>query len=207
MKHALVFGGGSKNGQIILQTLIDKNFHVTNIGSSVFEHDMVDNILINWQDIDLKFIHKTLNFDHPIDFVFFNQNSSSLRESDFALNKSDTLKQWKLIKDWQQSMWISCQMPFMVLHRLSKNLHKESSVGWMLSGYVDYNKSGVHEHPDYSSFKFFNNLAMQCFANQNKINTFGIMPDFKLTDSKNVLQQIIVEVLHTTECHAKVYKF
>lgn len=205
MKHALIFGGGSNNSQTIVETLIDNEYKVLNIGSSVFDNKMVENIKVDWKDLDLKFINK-LQIDHLLDFVFFSQNSSSLKHSDFNIRNCDTLSNWRKIKDWQQSLWLSCQMPFIALHHLEKNLHENSCVGWMLSSYVNYKKENVHNHPDYSSYKFFNYLSMKCFAEQNNFNTFGIMPNFGHDNSKNKLKNIIDQVITSNNLKAKVYK-
>jgi len=46
----------------------------------------------------------------------------------------------------------------------------------MLSGYIDKNKEGVYNHPDYSGYKYTNYMLMKSF--KNIYFTFGINPDF-----------------------------
>lgn len=207
MKNALVFGGASKNSLVLIDTLLTKNYHVINVGSSMYDNKNVKNIYIDWNKIDLKFVNKKIIPDHPIDFVFFNQNSSSLSQKNFRVTGDDILEQWKLIKDWQNSLWLSCQLSYLVIHSLGKKLTNDSKIGWMLSSNIDFNKSKVEEYPDYSAFKFFNYLSMKCFAEQNHFNTFGIMPDFSEENSKDTFKHIILDVLNTDCLNAKIYKF
>ena len=207
MKHALVVGGGSKNGRPIIDVLLEHDYHVINLGSSVYSHQNVKNIQTNWNDITVEFIHRIFHhIDHNIDFVFFNQNSSSLCSSDFSLNHDDLLEKWKLVKDWSFSLWLSCQMPFLLLHTLKDKLSQNARVGWMISSYVNYQKEGVSEHPDYSSFKFFNYLALNQFSEQNELLTFGIAPDFNRDSSDTKLKDIIADVL-SNEYKKKFFKF
>jgi len=190
MKRALTFGCGTGNASPIVDVLLEKNYHVTNIGSSA--HPLSENVLIDWQDLEITNLH--LKFQpgaEPIDFVFFNQNGSSLDIDAFDPVKDD-LAMWKLIKDWQHTHWISCQMPVLLLHYIRKNLHVASKVGWMLSGMMCYNRPGVDQYPDYSSQKYFNYLAMRCFARHYE--TFGIVPDFGLPGSQQALIDAVAKV-------------
>ena len=197
MKQALVIGGASENGRVILDTLLENNFKIVNVGSSVYEHDDVTNIKINWNDIDIEFVQKCFSkFDTTFDFVFFNQNSSSLNKDDYSVDHDDILEVWKRVKDWSNSHWLSCQLPFLILHTIRNNLCADSKVGWMLSGYMDYTNPGSMDHTDYSSFKYFNYLSMKSFGTVNEFKTFGIYPTF--TDRlhgqeklKNIINDIV----------------
>lgn len=203
MKNALLVGCGTGKGALICDALLDNNFNVTNIGST--EHPGADNIIIDWESVDIPFVHKNCQFDTAIDFIFFNQNSSSLRQGNFNLTETDTLTSWRLVKNWTQSLWLSCQLPFIVLHTVKNNLHAETNVGWMLSGYLKYNSLGNTQHADYSSYKYFNYLQMQCFNQENNFKTFGIYPDFSIDDSSEKLYNVIVEVLSCTDKHKEYY--
>ncbi len=202
MKNAIVLGGGQGKGAIIVDTLIEKGYSVTNIGSST--HPDCENITVDWKDIDIPFVQKHCRFDHPIDFIFFNQNSSSLADHDFSL-KTDTLQTWRLVKDWTQSNWLSCQLPFLLVHTLRDSIHADTKIGWMLSGYIKHTSKGNNKHPDYSSFKYFNYLQMKCFSEQNTFKTFGIYPDFNVDKSKNILYNTITQVLLDTDKHKEYY--
>jgi len=202
MKHAVVVGGGQGKGAIIVNTLIENGYSVTNIGSS--KHPKCNNITVDWKDIDIPFVQKHCKFDHPIDFIFFSQNASSLSEQNFSL-ETKTLETWRLIKDWTHSNWISCQLPFLIVHTLRNNIHEDTKIGWMLSGYIKHTAIGNTVHPDYSSFKYFNYLQMQCFSEQNNFKTFGIYPDFNIDNSENILYNTIIEILSSTEKHKEYY--
>jgi len=203
MKYALLVGCGTGKGAVITDALLDNNYQVTNIGST--GHPGANNIILDWSSVDIPFIHKNCQFDTPIDFVFFNQNSVSLRQENFNLAHADTLTSWRLVKDWSHSLWLSCQLPFIVLNTIKNNLHDKSSVGWMLSGYMKYTSAGNARHADYSSFKYFNYLQMQCFNQENNFKTFGIFPDFSADSSSKKLYNVIVEVLNCTDKHKEYY--
>jgi len=192
MKNALIIGGGSGKGAIIVDTLLENGFSVVNVGSS--EHSSATNIKIAWDKLDIPFVQRNLKFNQLFDFIFFNQNSSTLKQEDFIIN-DETLTNWKLIKDWSHSHWISCQFPFLLLHTNSNNLHSNTKVGWMLSGYIRHDKPDVEKYPDYSSFKFFNLMQMRSFSSNNKFKTFGIYPDFSQGDGDKTLKDIIQRVL------------
>jgi hypothetical protein len=190
MKQALTIGCGSGNGKIIVDTLLANDFAVTNIGSS--QHPACTNIAIEWQDLDITNLHKIYQPGScHIDLVFFNQNASSLEISAFNPGQ-DNLQVWKLIKNWRHTHWISCQLPVLLLHYLSKNLASSSKVGWMLSSMMCHDRPDVESYPDYSSQKYFNYLAMKCFSEHYQ--TFGIMPDFTLAGSEHLLADIFVQV-------------
>jgi hypothetical protein len=81
MKNAIVFGCGAKNGIPIIETLLNQNYNVTNIGSSMLDRKNVTNIQIDWKTIDIPFIHKTFSrVVENVDFIFFNQNSSTSKQ-------------------------------------------------------------------------------------------------------------------------------
>ena len=202
MKHAVVVGGGQGKGAIIVNALIENEYSVTNIGSS--KHTKCNNITVDWKNIDIPFVQKHCKFDHPIDFIFFSQNASSLSEPSFSLDRN-TLETWRVIKDWTHSNWLSCQLPFLLVHTLKNNIHADTKIGWMLSGYIKHTATGNTKHPDYSSFKYFNYLQMQCFSEQNDFKTFGIYPDFNIDKSEDILYNTIIEILSSTEKHKEYY--
>jgi hypothetical protein len=207
MKNAIVFGCGAKNGIPIIDALLECDYSITNIGSSILNKKNVKNIQIDWRKIDIPFIHKTFSkIVENVDFVFFNQNSSTLNTDDFINNKHDTVFIWQQIKNWSNSHWLSCQLPFLVLHTLKDRLHKESKVGWMLSNYIDYKSDGVEQFLDYSSFKFTNYLIMKNFGTKSNFKTFGIIPDFNKDNSKNKLNKLIKEILVKNTESGKIFK-
>ena len=188
MKQALLIGCGNKRGERIVSGCQEAGFHVTNIGSSASVNKNVTSIESNWDDLDIITLHKILKeIDHKIDFVFFNQNSSSLSKEDFQ--QKGTLDTWSLIKGWSKSYWLSSQLPYFVVQTLGDKLHEQSTLGWMLSSFIDFEKDGVDEHADYSGYKFTNYLIMRNYTNRFKC--FGINPDFSDTQKiKNLIRDI-----------------
>lgn len=196
MKQALIIGGASKNGQVILDTLLHNDFEIVNFGSSTYTHPRVTNVKIAWDQLDIEFVQKNFSiFDDTFDFVFFNQNGSSLSQADYCTDHDDILEVWRRIKDWNHSHWTSCQLPFLILHTMRKNLNADSKVGWMLSKYIDHTNPNSVDFSDYSSFKYFNYLSMKSFGLANQFQTFGIYPEFSDADAPIKLQRIITDIV------------
>ena len=190
MKQALLIGCGNERGERIINGCNEAGYQVTNIGSSVYAKESVTSIQTKWEELDIIALHKILKtIDHKVDFVFFNQNASSLSQDDFVKPK-DTLDTWGLIKGWSKSYWLSCQLPYFVVQTLGDKLDTQSVIGWMLSSFIDFEKDGVDDHPDYSGYKFTNYLIMKNFT--NKFKCFGINPDFSESDKmKNLIRDIL----------------
>ena len=185
MKQALLIGCGNIRGESIIKGCIDAGYTVTNIGSTVSSVPNINNITIKWDNLDLIQSHKILrNIENKVDFIFFNQNASSLSDIDFIKEK-ETLEIWSLIKSWTHSYWLSCQLPYFLIKTLGSQLQEQSIIGWMLSSYIDKDKKGVDTHPDYSGYKFTNYLLMKNFSKQFKC--FGINPDFTNLESIKTL--------------------
>jgi hypothetical protein len=201
MKQALVIGCGNKRGSRIIDACQEAGYNVINIGSSQSKNISVNNIQINWKDLDLIKLYKVLReIDYKIDFIFFNQNASSLSKIDFSQTKK-TLDTWSIVQSWGHSYWLSCQLPYFLIKTLETNLHSQTIIGWMLSSFIDKDKEGVDEHPDYSGYKFTNYLVMKNFA--NKFNCFGINPDFDKEDGvKKLIKQICID---NKKCNGEVF--
>jgi hypothetical protein len=180
---------------------IEAGYSVTNIGSGASTIPTVNNIEIVWKELDIIRLHKILvKIEHKIDFIFFNQNASSLSQENFLESKI-TLDTWSLIKDWSKSYWLSCQLPYFLIKTLSTNLHSETIIGWMLSSYIDVTKKGVDNHPDYSGNKFTNYLIMKSFA--KKFKCFGINPKFEKGDKITMLIKEIC--LNEKKCNGNFF--
>ena len=168
MKNALLIGCGNKRGERIVNGCIEAGYSVTNIGSSASVISTVNNIKIEWKDLDIIKLHKILvKINHKVDFIFFNQNASTLSPVNFMESKM-TFDTWQLIKNWSNSHWLSCQLPYFLIRTLGKNLHSETIIGWMLSSYVNHTAKGVDEYPDYSGNKFTNYMIMKNFSKRFK---------------------------------------
>tara|TARA_B100000424_G_scaffold254506_1_gene232619 strand:- start:383 stop:1003 length:621 start_codon:yes stop_codon:yes gene_type:complete len=201
MKHALLIGCGNERGSRVIDGCKEAGYAVTNIGSSVSKLPSVTNIEIEWHDLDITKLHTLLKkIDHQIDFVFFNQNASTLSPEDFSTSK-DTVKLWSAVKSWSKSHWLSTQLPYFIVHTLGQRLHSHSILGWMLSSFIDIKQNGVDKHPDYSGYKFTNYLIMKNFS--KTFNCFGINPEFEKTDQiKNLIRDICLE---NKKCDGSVF--
>lgn len=201
MKHALLIGCGNARGDKIIRGCETSGFTVTNIGSSVSTKPSVKNIKIEWNDLDITELHKILkSIDHQIDFIFFNQNASSLSQSDFR-NQKKTVDLWSLVKSWSKSYWLSCQMPYFLIQTLGEKISVDTKIGWMLSTYIDKDKQGVWDHPDYSGYKFTNYLIMKSMS--KKYQCFGINPEF---DGKDKIESIIKGICDgTKKCNGEIF--
>ena len=201
MKQALLIGCGNQRGERIVNGCIEAGYSVTNIGSGASTIPTVNNIEIVWKELDIIKLHKILvKIEHKIDFIFFNQNASSLSQDNFLESKI-TLDTWSLIKDWSKSYWLSCQLPYFLIKTLGTNLHSETIIGWMLSSYRDVTKKGVDNHPDYSGNKFTNYLIMKSFA--KKFKCFGINPKFEKGDKITMLIKEIC--LNEKKCNGNFF--
>ena len=201
MKQALLVGCGNQRGERIVNGCIEAGYSVTNIGSGASAIQTVNNIKIEWKDLDIIKLHKILvKINHKVDFIFFNQNASSLSNIDFTQPKK-TLDTWGLVKSWGHSYWLSCQLPYFLIKTLETNLHHETIIGWMLSGYIDKNKQGVETHPDYSGNKYTNYMLMKNF--NTKYQCFGIDPEFETSDK---IQPLIKEICSgSKKCNGKLF--
>ena len=201
MKQALLIGCGNQRGERIVNGCIEAGYSVTNIGSGASAIPTVNNIKIKWTDLDIIKLHKILvKINHKVDFIFFNQNASSLSNIDFTQPKK-TLDTWSLVKSWGHSYWLSCQLPYFLIKTLEKNLHHETIIGWMLSSYIDKNKQGVETHPDYSGNKYTNYMLMKNF--NTKYQCFGINPEFEKGDK---IQPLIKEIcLGNKKCDGELF--
>ena len=84
MKQALLIGCGNQRGERIVNGCIEAGYSVTNIGSGASTIPTVNNIEIVWKELDIIKLHKILvKIEHKIDFIFFNQNASSLSQENF----------------------------------------------------------------------------------------------------------------------------
>jgi hypothetical protein len=201
MKQALLIGCGNQRGERIVNGCIEAGYSVTNIGSGVSAIQTVNNIKIEWKDLDIIKLHKILvKINHKVDFIFFNQNASSLSNIDFTQPKK-TLDTWGLVKSWGHSYWLSCQLPYFLIKTLETNLNHETIIGWMLSNYIDKNKQGVETHPDYSGNKYTNYMLMKNF--NTKYQCFGINPEFETSDK---IQLLIKEICSgSKKCNGKLF--
>ena len=175
MKTALLIGCGSKFGLNVLTHLLDDGWDVYSISGSTIDDDRLHQTVVDWHTVGIADIEKFMRQCPNIDLVFFNQNSSSLAHNSFEQNSFPTVELWKQEKVWSQSYFVSCILPFHIIHSLGDRCSEDTKVGWMLSSYIyDHKNIG---HADYISNKYQNYLLMRNFSEQHPSCFFGINPD------------------------------
>ena len=201
MKNALLVGCGNTRGENIILGCKNAGYNVTNIGQTQSKIDGVNNISVTWKELGITNLHKILyQIKTDVDLIFFNQNSSSLAGKNFT-QTIDTLDLWSLTKNWTQSYWLSCQMPYMLIKNFEHKINDNCNIGWMLSSYIDKDKSGVVDYPDYSGYKFTNYLIMKNYS--KKYNTFGINPEFESSDK---IQKLITNICNgNNKCNGEIF--
>jgi len=145
-------------------------FHITSQHS-----DRKDYFTVDWSSVGEPYLHKYLANLPVIDLLFFNQNSSSLSAASFRSGTYGVIDLWRQLRHWRQSHYVSCLMPFQIIHTLADRLHAESRVCWMLSSMVvKHNHDPAHA--DYVGNKFQNYMLVKNFAMNHPSCFVGIDP-------------------------------
>lgn len=205
MKTAVLIGCGSKFGLGLTQFLLQNDWQVYLIsGSSLPNHSNLHQLTIDWHNVTVATLEKFLKQPPAVDLVFFNQNSSALSKDNFALNTYETVDLWKQEKTWSQSYFVSCILPFHVVHTLGNRCSADTKIGWMLSDYVHTHKDITHA--DYIGNKYQNYLVMKNFAATHPSCCFGVNPDDldNNNDTEYLMQLLAFE---TCNIRSKVVKF
>lgn len=128
---------------------------------------------VNWHTIDASSLHRWAQTLPPLDLIFFNQNASALSSESFE--SMPTLKLWQHLAHWQQSYFVSCQLPYLLIQTLGARVTDQTRVIWMLSGMVTRPLADP-AHADYIGNKYQNMLIMRNFAQQAPGCFVGIDP-------------------------------
>lgn len=171
-KNCLLIGCGSKFGLELLDYLLEQGYNVNSISGSELKQSNVNHLQINWNTLNVTQIEKFLKQLPDLDLVFFNQNSSALNSNDFIKNKN-TLNLWKLEKEWNQAYFVSCILPFHIIHTL-KAAHK---IVWMLSPLIYHHDQKQIGFADYVGNKYQNYLILNNFSKQDQSIFIGLNPD------------------------------
>jgi len=196
-KNCLLIGCGSKFGLEILEYLLEIGYTVNSISGSNLKHNNVNHLQINWKNLNVAQIEKFLKDLPNLDLVFFNQNSSALGSHDFIKNKS-TVDLWKLEKNWSQAYFVSCILPFHIIHTL-KSVHK---VVWMLSPLIYNHNDRQIGFADYVGNKYQNYLIIKNFAKQHKSIFIGLNPDKLLSTKDDVSIKDMVKFIESADKEA-----
>lgn len=191
-KNCLLIGCGSKFGLELLEYLSSIGYSVNSISGSKLEHPDVNHLQIDWKTLDVTQIEKFLKNLPEIDLLFFNQNSSSLNADDFITNKN-TLELWKLEKDWNQAYFVSCILPFHIIHTL-ESIRK---IVWMLSPLIYKHNDAQIGFADYIGNKYQNYLILKNFSKQKQLISIGLNPDKLLSTKDDVKIKKMVDFIES----------
>lgn len=190
MSIAVLVGCGGERADDIVKACHEQFDILINIGASKIDQSKFPkaiNHVIDWRHLDLNTVNTICKGIDKVDFMFFNQNQSSLSPVDFS-SSIGQVEMLKLIESWTKGHWTSCQLPYVMIKTLENKFSAEIKLGWMLSSYIDYQYEGVEKHPDYSGNKFTNYLVMKSFS--NKFKCFGIDPYFDSSAIYDIIRDI-----------------
>jgi hypothetical protein len=193
-KNCLLVGCGSKFGLRVLEYLMQIGYGINSISGSKSTHPNINHLQVDWKTVNVTQIEKFLKALPQLDLIFFNQNSSALNSDDFCKNKN-ILELWKLEKDWSQAYFISCILPYHIIHTV-ESAHK---IVWMLSPLIyqhDYKQIGF---ADYVGNKYQNYLIIKNFAKQHESIFIGLNPDKLLSGKNNVNIKDMVEFIESLD--------
>ena len=192
MKRCVITGGGSKFGQQLTENLIQAGYFVdliTSNGSDWVGNSSVNVIPIDWKTVNLQDLKKLIP-KHPIDLMFFNHNSSALSGSKFLRRTVQN------VKDWQQSYFVSCQLPFYMIHSSANKISSNTKIAWMLSESIKDLPDSEIGNADYIGNKFTNACIMRSFSLNFPACFFGINPG-AIGQDLNLAQDIVHLIEHT----------
>lgn len=147
-------------------------------GNRVFcisSHEAEDTFCVDWLTVSPADIHKIIRKLPNIDVVLFNQNASSLSSTCFDSDQYPILDLWRQVDHWQQSYFVSCQIPFIMVHSLGSKLSENSRVAWTLSSMITDHQHD-QQYADYIAYKYQNYMIMKNFAHNHRGCFFGIDP-------------------------------
>lgn len=210
-KQALIIGGGSKFGSDVVNLLLELGWTVNLIsGSPINQTKNLNIIQINWKTLAIPDLEKFLKKLPQQDLVFFNQNSAALNKKSYNYDSYKTLDLWKQTKDWSQSYFVSCILPFYIIHSLGNNCNKNTKVGWVLSALITKHEESELHYADYIGNKTQNFILMKNFSRNHKACFFGFNPDVlsNTNNNKNLYSLIkFLESAEHTELNGSVIKF
>lgn len=169
----LFLGAGQGFGQAFKQARKQAGQAIFEISSSQTSQNT--HLPVDWSTVNEAYVHRFLTSLPQIDLVFFNQNGSSLSAMSFQDRSGSILDLWKQISHWRQTHFVSCQLPFQIIHTLGDRLDENSRVCFMLSSTVVRHGASL-EHADYIANKFQNYLLMKNFAKSHPAAFLGIDP-------------------------------
>jgi hypothetical protein len=181
--------------------------HRRSLGHTVYTISSVDgenNFKVDWSTVNPTDLHRAVKSLPALDIVFFNQNASALSQKTFNLKNYKPLELWQQSKYWQQTYFVSCQLPFMLIHELGDRVNEKTRVGWMLSHLIN-DHTADYQYADYIGNKYQNYMLMKNFASNHPGNFFGIEPgSLPKSDFKQQVDQIS-QIFAQDDLNGKVF--
>lgn len=210
-KQALIIGGGSKFGLSMTNKLLTQDWIVNTIsGSKIANHKNLNQLTVNWKNVDVTVLQKYLQRLSNQNLIFFNQNASTLNIDDFKNKNFSVLDLWKQEKHWNQTYFVSCILPFHIIHSLDDRCGVDTRVAWMLSSLILKQDCNQMHYADYIGNKFQNYILMKNFSNNHSSCFFGINPDsiIETGTSENIDNFIsFICSSNRNQLNGKVFKF
>lgn len=205
-KNCLLIGCGSRFGLGVLNHLVKQGYTVYSISGSTLGNPAVKHLQVDWKTLTVAVLEKFLKDLPTLDLIFFNQNSSALSEKVFEPTLV-TVKLWQLEKDWAQSYFLSCIMPFHIVHTLKESCGKNTKVIWMLSPLVYNHIPEQVGFADYISNKYQNYLILKNFSHKHSANFIGLNPDKLLSADDDAKIKYMIEFIETAnkEANGRVF--
>lgn len=193
---ALLFGCGSKWGLELTKELSLRNYEIDLFSSSEVNLPNVTTYKINWLDSNQNTIDQLLPIK-KYDLIFFNQNSGG------GPNEEDLSPQRDFpIEYWNMHLWINCQLPYMVVKKLSGVIEDTTKIGWMLTGLIKGDDPNLYKYAGYASIKSTNLHIMKGFSYHHPGIFFAINPFwFPISDYEKDAKKIanIIENIKQTD--------
>ena len=174
--NELYIGTGKRFAQELIRDRRGRGHRVYCVSSQAGE----DTFQVDWHTATAADIHKIVRKLPNLDLVVFNQNASSLSAACFESDQYPTLDLWRQIDHWTHSYFVSCQLPFALIHGLGTKLNEHSQIAWMLSSMIT-DHTHDKQFADYIAYKYQNYMIMKNFAHDHGGCFFGIDPG-QITD-------------------------
>ena len=199
MKQCLITGAGTRFGRELTLKLLDAGYYVHLVTSAGKDWNSVENLSVidvDWHNIDIKQLKSLLPKTDHLDLIFFNHNASSLSESKFKKSSIQNPQ------DWQHSYFVSCQLPYYLIHALNNKITSHTKIAWMLSQLIHTVQDNHVGYADYIGNKFTNACIMRSFSRTYPACFFGIHPDGGLETKSDFKEkaQDIVALIDTKSC-------
>lgn len=171
MKKVLLFGSGKKWGKEFLKYLSFLNIKVDSVSSEYIDLPNVNNIKVDWFNLDRNKIKSIIDPYKKYDLIFFNHNNGG-SPGEHYLSPHNEMD----LGSWNYNYWISCQLPYVVIHHLSNSISQDTKIGWMLTGLIEGRDENLFKYAGYAGVKSTNLHILRGFSKFHPGIFFGINP-------------------------------